>query len=321
MKEYYWIQTTFLQAIMLWQNFCGVSDRALQYLITFLRLFIITVADMLQYHVLAQVFRNLPATLYSIRKFLNVDREEFTKYVVCPICHALYMFDSVMGMKNPICKHKPWPKHSIVRKRLKCKTKLLDINNRPKLIYTVASIESYLKRFALQSNFNDMCNEWRLLKTPDGYLSDIYDGRLWEKLRVEHYLDSYYNLAIMINVDWLQPYKHSPYSLGVIYAVFLNLPRRMRFKDRFVMMLGVIPGPSEPPRDINSYLKPIVDELQLLDKGIQIDDGSPVGNTYRVRILGCSSDIPATRKLGGFLGHGATKGMISNNSFVTNTNW
>ena len=41
----------------------------------------------------------------------------------------------------------------------------------------------------------------------------------------------------------------------------LNLPRSERFKSKWAMILGVIPGPTEPKGNINTFLKPIVDDL------------------------------------------------------------
>ena len=46
-----------------------------------------------------------------------------------------------------------------------------------------------------------------------------------------------------MNVDWFQTFKHIAYSVGVIYAVIINLPRAMRYKEENVMIIGIIPGP------------------------------------------------------------------------------
>ena len=66
-----------------------------------------------------------------------------------------------------------------------------------------------------------------------------------------------------MNVDWFNPFNNGKYSLGVIYAVLLNLPRHERFQIENTITIGVIPGPKEPEDDINSYLKPLVDELKI----------------------------------------------------------
>lgn len=114
----------------------------------------------------------------------------------------------------------------------------------------------------------------------------------------------------MINIDWFQPYKHTPHSVGAIYMTILNLPRVERFKEDNVMLIGVMPGPKEPSLNINSYLQPLIEDLRELDAGKLYNDYSFSGNKYRFRLLGCSSDLPATRKLGGFLSYHARNGRF-----------
>ena len=46
----------------------------------------------------------------------------------------------------------------------------------------------------------------------------------------------------------------------------LNLPRHERCNTKWTMILGVIPGPSEPKGHINTFLAPLVDDLLLLNR-------------------------------------------------------
>ena len=113
-------------------------------------------------------------------------------------------------------------------------------------------------------------------------------------------------IGLLINIDWFQPFKHISYSVGVIYAVIINLPRSMRYKDENVVIIGIIPGPHEPKTHINSYLGPFVNELQQPQYGQWFE--TPFGKQFIRCILMClSSDIPATRKAAGFVGHNARK--------------
>ena len=73
-----------------------------------------------------------------------------------------------------------------------------------------------------------------------------------------------FNYVLLINVDWFQPYKHTIHSEGVI----IILPRRERFLQKNIIISGVIPGPKEPKKTINSYLSPLVEELLQLWKGV-----------------------------------------------------
>ena len=72
------------------------------------------------------------------------------------------------------------------------------------------------------------------------------------------------NIGLLLNVDWFKPFKHSQYKVSAIMMTVLNLPRSKRFKSKWTMILGVIPGPKEPKGNINTFLKPIVDDLILV---------------------------------------------------------
>ena len=47
----------------------------------------------------------------------------------------------------------------------------------------------------------------------------------------------------------------------MLYLVIANLPRSERYKLENVMIVGVLPGLREPKKNMNSYLKPLVNEL------------------------------------------------------------
>ena len=105
----------------------------------------------------------------------------------------------------------------------------------------------------------------------------------------------------------------------MIYAVILNLPRNLRFKDNNVIIVGVIPGPEEPKHDVNSYLGPLVAELLELYSGVWFK--TLCGQQFIRGVLVCfSSDLPATRKAAGFVGHKSLKGCSRClKSFITNS--
>ena len=84
----------------------------------------------------------------------------------------------------------------------------------------------------------------------------------------------------------------------------LNLPRRERFRKKWTMIVGIIPGPTEPKIHLNTFLKPLVDDLCLW-RGMPI---LPDGNIARAALLGVAADMPATRKLTGFLCYKANLG-------------
>ena len=72
-----------------------------------------------------------------------------------------------------------------------------------------------------------------------------------------------------------------------------------------VILVGVIPDMETMPKSINPFLKPLVDEMQVLWKGIRLHSClSHIPLVFHGAILLAASDIfPAARKLCGFKGH------------------
>ena len=107
---------------------------------------------------------------------------------------------------------------------------------------------------------------------------------------------------MMLNFDFFQPMKHrNDYFVGVLYLVLLNLPRSERFKWENVIVVGITPAIGHEPEHFNEFLKPAVDELKALWKGVRLQS-SPhtIPLVFRAALLCTSSDIPASRKLCGF---------------------
>ena len=105
---------------------------------------------------------------------------------------------------------------------------------------------------------------------------------------------------LMLNVDWFQPFKHCTDSLGALYLVIVNLPRKERYKRENVIYFHHWNLSLQ-----HTFLSPIVKELQELWQGVRFcTSESP---SYKVLIRGaliCAAcDIPAARKLCGFKGH------------------
>ncbi|GBB94492.1 hypothetical protein RclHR1_23670002 [Rhizophagus clarus] len=85
------------------------------------------------------------------------------------------------------------------------------------------------------------CRKWSERKNGTEALFDIYDGRVWKSFTdddgalffTKEFADTH--IRLMLNMDWFQPFVNSQYSVGVIYAVFCNLPRNERFKPHNIL--------------------------------------------------------------------------------------
>ena len=292
-------------------------------LFTFFAMFFATIARCLP--TLPPVFiSRLPKTKNSAcggRKGV----EPFTKYVCCSSCHYLYHWgdytiqDTNGLMESKCCTFQQYPNHPQLHRRNKCGNKLMKKVKSPqgktffypRLIYCYCSIIDSLKKMLEKPGFIEKCEKWRDRSIQEGVFCDIYDGRIWNEFMIVDgvpFLSVTFNFALQLNVDWFQPFKHTQHSEGAIYISILNLPRQERYLKENVILVGIIPGPKEPSLHINTFLKPLVDDLQLLWKGIFITNSTLTTTIIRAALLCVACDIPAARKVCGFLGHRATKG-------------
>ena len=88
----------------------------------------------------------------------------------------------------------------------------------------------------------------------------MYDGNVWKEFqsyRDSPFLSEEGNLAVMMNFDFFQPYKHIQYSMGAVYVTILNLPHAIRSKQENTILIGLIPGPHEPRHDIQHFFSTI----------------------------------------------------------------
>ena len=304
--------------LVLWGFVFHISNAALNVLILFLNHFLKIVlpksSDVM-----------CPRSLKGIQKCLNLHKDEFIQYVVCSKCDSVYEPNACVSkqlhghLATNHCIHIQFPNHPLHSFRQPCGTPLLqrvcrgrsnNLEFQPYKVYPYQSIKKALMRLCNRSNFLIMCEQWRQMPVSTEYMNDVYDGNIWKEWQCwngRNFLSTPYSLVTSLNLDWFQPYSHVNYSVGVFYLVILNLPREERYKMENVILLAVIPGPKEPKLTVNSFLAPIVEELQELWKGVPILLGS-MNKTVIVRlaVICIACDIPAARKICGFAGHMAT---------------
>ena len=165
-------------------------------------------------------------------------------------------------------------------------------------------------------SFTELYELWRdrEIRSVHQIMCNIFEGRVWRDFLTcngSPFLSAPRNYAFMLNVDWMQPFDHTPYSVVVIYLGLVNLPGSERFKRQNIFLVGIIPGPNEPRLNINSYLSPLVDELLILwEDGVKLRHSrSPLfPECVNVALLYVACDIPASRKVCGFTGHNSSRG-------------
>lgn len=243
----------------------------------------------------------LPHSLYMIRKYLGLNRDDFEKFIVCPKCSLCYKpEDCVRTLSNgkkkgERCSFVEFPQHPRRTQRKPCGASLfkavrfkhgeLILKAR---VFCYRSVKKTLQEFLKRPGFADKCEQYKKSPQDPNLLGDIYDGRVWKSFKNaegEPFFDAPNTFRCMLNLDWFQPYKDSIYSVGVIYLSSLNLPPQERNKEENIAVVGIIPSPQEPSRDVNSFLDPLVDELLDFWNGVWLDCPSTGPKFCRLRHL------------------------------------
>ena len=310
--------------LLLWQSVFRLSNAAITSLLCFLKYFIGAVGNAFQCFQVVALSQQVPQTLSCAHSYVGIATNEFIEYVVCPSCHSVYEYKdcihTVGGEKvSKYCCHIPYPNHPQRSRRQKCGAALLKKVRSgrghrlvPIKVFPYFPLQKSMQRLARRPGFLNTCEQWRarMSAVPNSHLGDIYDGRIWHDFNSPscyNFLIAPLSYLLTLNVDWFQPFLHTEYSVGAIYLTIQNLPRDQRYKEENVILVGVLPGPSEPNLVLNSYLTPLVEELkQGWENGFGVTSCNHVQVNVRVALSCIACDIPASRKVSGFLGHNAT---------------
>lgn len=313
--------------MLVWQYKNYISDNAIEQMLKFVQQLLFCIGKLIKDHteLCIVLATNLPATLYSARKLLKIDRDNFQQYVVCPKCTKLYHMDEIVindGRRSVArtCNNVPFPRS---RRPRTCGSQLaqkVSLRNGSIKFYAlktycyksiIDSLETLLKRPGLEEE----CDKWKTRTINDDLYADVYDGKVWKQFGNwkgnKPFLDLPRSFGLMMNVDWFKPFKHrNDFSVGVIYMVLMNLPRSIRFRKENVILVGIIPALAHEPKCLNHFLEPAVNELNALWKGAKVNTYNSPSTAVEIQaaLLCFASDIPAARKLCGFLGHSAKRG-------------
>ena len=291
----------------------GISNNALDAIFKFFKNVLMLLNDSKKKLSLDVFYQVFPPSLYVAQRHIKTHSAPFQEFPVCPRCKSVYSLDECIETHGSIRRSKP------CKKKIGstfCNSEVVTTHAtahgtifRPIQTFCYNSITmSLLLRIQNDASFLTRCNAWKndLAQHDSDLLIDVFDGAMWRD--VLSVVNEPNCLVLQLNIDWFQPFEHVVYSVGVMYLSVLNLPSPERYKVKNIFLLGVIPGPDEPRHDINSFLRPLVDELLVLvDKGIEVQHQN--GTVNLKCVLGCvACDIPASRKVSGFIGHSARLG-------------
>ncbi|XXG88832.1 hypothetical protein AAC387_Pa12g0989 [Persea americana] len=144
----------------------------------------------------------------------------------------------------------------------------------------------------------------------DGELNHPADEKAWKdfNLTLPGFAMEPKNVRLGLSTDGFNPFGHSavPYSCWPVIVTPYNLPPWMCMKQPYLFLSLVIPGPKSPRKNLDVYLRPLIDELKVLwEDGVQTWDVSTKTNfNLRATVMWTISDFPAYGMLSGWSTHG-----------------
>jgi len=87
---------------------------------------------------------------------------------------------------------------------------------------------------------------------------------LYKDLINDGYFTDERDIALIGSTDGYQIFRQKTDDCWVVMFINANLPPDERVKKKNLLISTVIPGPNQP-KDLNSFLRPIVDELKILE--------------------------------------------------------
>ena len=268
-----------------------------------------------------EIANNFPCTIHRLKSSAKISTlPDPTVYAVCDVCHNTVLLEDASDLHEGTRTTKTCNNHRSRNRRysnpLLRKTYLSrgKIRLSPRLCYRVLPPSAWLKYYMKNREFDGLlCHKLHHLQSATANRFDeVWDGRIWKEFLTDdngtELLSDKYNFGLLMKIDWFHPFKHNQYKVAGIFMSVLDLPRSERMKQRWTMLVGVIPGPHEPEIHINSYLRPIVDDLLELYNGIPMENCDGTNQLVRALLLGVAADMPASRKVSQFLGHKADLG-------------
>jgi Transposase family tnp2 len=112
---------------------------------------------------------------------------------------------------------------------------------------------------------------------------DFFDGDLYHgfhQIELGLFQDRR-DIALQMSLDGVQLTNLGHHEVTPVILINLNLPPEERVKVDNILASMIIPGPQKP-KDLDTFLQPLVEELKLLDRGVEAYDAN-TGSTFNLK--------------------------------------
>lgn len=244
----------------------------------------------------------LPGSNYEAKSYLRVLGLGYESIHACKYDCVLFWKENAKLEQCPICKTSRWIDKDTKGKKV------------PHKVLRYFPLEPRLKRLYKSSHTaKDMTwHDVGRTKT-DGILRHPADAAAWKNFDKMYpdFAKEPRNVRLGLSSDGFNPFGNmsNAYSMWPVILVPYNMPLWRCMKESSFIMTLLIPGPTAPGKDIDVYLRPLVDELkELWEKGVWTYDSEEDAHfQMHVALLWTINDFPAYGNLSGW----STKGYMA----------
>ena len=195
----------------------------------------------------------IPISLYriknSFKKFVNIE-PQWIDMCIYSCCAYTGLFENRMQ-----CPHCNAPRYQADQQKPRYQFACFSLKERLKIQYKDPNRANELRYRHMYTSRHGFGK--------DGKIGDVFDGKCYLDLLKKVYFQDERDIALTGSIDGYQIFRQKTDDCWVILFINANLPPEERVLKENLLITSIIPGPKEP-KDFNSFINPIVDELKEL---------------------------------------------------------
>ncbi|KAK1423448.1 hypothetical protein QVD17_18751 [Tagetes erecta] len=240
----------------------------------------------------------IPTSHYEAKKKLKKIGLGYESIHACINDCALFYKENELMQNCPVCNESRWVDKNTKGKKVP-----------QKVLRYFPLTDRLRRRYSSRFTAKDMI--WHNTgRSTDGIMRHPVDGKAWQEFDKRHheFAKEPRNVCLGLAADGFNPFGNlsQTYSMWPVVLTTYNTPPWLCMKESSFMLTLLIPGPKSPGKDIDVFLRPLVDELkELWTEGVQVRDASTdTVFTMHAALLWTINDYPARSSLSGWSGQG-----------------
>ena len=206
----------------------------------------------------------LPETTYEAKQVLCPLGLEVRRIHACPNDCILYHKQYADLDACPVCKASRYKRKKSADEGNKSKR-----GGPAKVVWYLPIIDRFKRIFA-NPNEAKLVRWHATERRNDGMLRHPADSIEWRNIDRKHkdFAADPRNMRICLCTDGMNPFgdMSSTHSTWPVFIANYNLPPWLCFKRKYIMLCLLIQGPRQPGNDIDVFLEPVIDDLEILWK-------------------------------------------------------